>query len=98
MATRNSKQIVDNLLESIYDNSITSICSYEQNIIEIMIDFNCTLSEALYVDFDMNLVDKESVIDIVDYLEYKLEGDLNKVNMLMQIYTGISPDLGLIKL
>ena len=98
MATRNSKQIVDNLLESIYDNNITSICTYEKDIIEIMIDLNCTLSEALCVDFDMNLVDKESVIDIVDYLEYRLQGDLNKVNMLMQIYTGIFPDLGLIRL
>ena len=96
--TRKSKEIVDNLLEPMYDNNIASMGTYEKDIIEIMIDLNCSLSEALYIDFDMNLIDKESVIDIVDYLEYRLAGDLNKVNMLMQVYTGMSPDLGLIKL
>lgn len=96
--TKNSNQIVDNLLESIYDDNITSICLYEKDIVEIMIDLNCSLAEALNVDFDMNLVDKGSVVELVDYLEHRLRGDLNKVNMLMQVYTGKAPDFELIKL
>lgn len=96
--TNGSKKIVDSLLESIYDKNITSVCSYEKDILEIMIDIKCTLSKALNVDFDMNMVNKNSVIDIVDYLEYRLEGDLNKVNLLMEVYTGQAPDFELIKI
>lgn len=96
--TKNSKTIVDNLLKSLYSTDITSVCSYEKDIIVIMIDLNCTLAEALEVDFDMNLVDKNSVIDIVDYLENRLGGNLNTVNLLMEVYTGQTPDLGLVKL
>jgi hypothetical protein len=95
--TKNSKSVVDSLLNSLYDD-IISVCSYEQDMVEIMIDLKCTLSEALEVDFDINLVDKSSVIGIVDYLEYRLKGDLNKVNLLMKIYTGQTPDFELVKL
>lgn len=98
MVTKHSKEIVDNLLESLYDDNITSVCSYEKDIIEIMIDLKCTLSEALDVDFDMNMVDKKTVIGIVDYLEHRLKGDLNKVNLLMKVYTGKAPDFELVKL
>lgn len=96
--TKHSKEIVDNLLESLYDDNITSVCSYEKDIIEIMIDLKCTLSEALDVDFNMNGVDTDSVIAIVDYLEYRLRGDLDKVNLLMKVYTRQTPDFGLVKL
>lgn len=98
MATKNSKQIVDNLLKSLYDETITTTCLYEKDIIEIMIDLKCSLSEAIVVDLDLNLVDRGSVLAIVDYLEYRLRGDLNKVNLLMEIYTGKAPDFELIKL
>ena len=87
MVTRNSKNTVDKLLESVYHETHVTVGSYEQSIVEIMIDLNCTLSEALDVDFDINLVDKESVLDLVDYLERRLNHDMYKVNLLMQIYT-----------
>ena len=96
--TKHSKEIVDSLLESLYDTNITSICLYEKDIVEIMLDLKCTLSEALDVDFDMNGVDTDSVIAIVDYLEYRFRGDLDKVNLLMKVYTGQTPDFGLVKL
>jgi site-specific recombinase len=98
MVTKRSKEIVDNLLESLYDDNITSVCPYENDIIEIMIDLKCTLSDALDVDFNMNGVDTDSVIGIVDYLEYRLRGDLDKVNLLMKVYTRQTPDFGLVKL
>jgi hypothetical protein len=60
-----------------------------------MIDLDCTISEALEVDFDMHLVDTNSTIDLVDYLEIRLNQDLYKVNMLMQIYTYQIPDFKL---
>jgi hypothetical protein len=60
-----------------------------------MIDLDCTISEALEVDFDMHLVDTNSTIDLVDYLEGRLNQDLYKVSMLMQIYTYQIPDFKL---
>jgi hypothetical protein len=60
-----------------------------------MIDLDCTISEALEVDFDMHLVDTNSTIDPVDYLEGRLNQDLYKVSMLMQIYTYQIPDFKL---
>lgn len=95
MVTKHSKSIVDNLLESVYYKTHITICSYEQSIVEIMIDLDCTISEALEVDFDMHLVDKNSTIDLVEYLENRLDQDLYKVNMLMQIYTHHAPDFKL---
>lgn len=68
--------------------------SYEKGIVEIMVNEQCTLVDALDIDFDANLIDKESVIDMVDYLEERLN-DLNKVNLLMNIYTGRYPDMKL---
>ncbi len=95
MVTNHSKSIIDNLLESVYYKTNVTICSYEQSIVEIMIDLDCTISEALEVDFDMHLVDTNSTIDLVDYLERRLNQDLYKVSMLMQIYTYQIPDFKL---
>ncbi len=95
MVTNHSKSIIDNLLESVYYKTNVTICSYEQSIVEIMIDLDCTISEALEVDFDMHLVDTNSTIDLVDYLEGRLNQDLYKVSMLMQIYTYQIPDFKL---
>jgi hypothetical protein len=60
-----------------------------------MIDLDCTLSEALDIDFDMNGVDKSSVVDLVDYLEMKVNRNMDTVNMLMQIYTHQTSDFKL---
>lgn len=95
MVTKRSKEIVDNLLESVYIENLVVVNTYDQTIIEIMDDLDCTFSEALDMDFDLNSVDKSSVIDIVDYLETKLGRNLDKVNMLMQIYTHQAPDFKL---
>lgn len=95
MVTKHSKSVVDNLLESVYYENHVTIGSYEQSIVEIMADLDCTISQALDIDFDMNLIDKGSTIDLVDYLESKLNQDLYKVNMLMQIYTHQIPDFKL---
>lgn len=95
MVTKHSKSVVDNLLESVYYENHVTVGSYEQSIVEIMADLDCTISQALDIDFDMNLIDKGSTIDLVDYLESKLNQDLYKVNMLMQIYTHQIPDFKL---
>jgi hypothetical protein len=43
----------------------------------------------------MNNLDKNSVVDLVDYLETKLNHDMYKVSMLMQIYTYQAADFRL---
>lgn len=93
--TKNSNNVVDKLLESIYTETQMTVNPYEQSIVEIMVDFNCTLSEALDIDFYMNDLDKNSVVDLVDYLEIKVNRDMYKVSMLMQIYTHQTPDFRL---
>ena len=93
--TKHSNSIVDKLLESVYTETIVKEPSYEKNIVEIMIDLDCTLSEALDIDFDMNGVDKSSVVDLVDYLEMKVNRNMDTVNMLMQIYTHQTSDFKL---
>lgn len=93
--TKHSNGIVDKLLESVYTETIVKEPSYEKNIVEIMIDLDCTLSEALDIDFDMNGVDKSSVVDLVDYLEMKVNQNMDTVNMLMQIYTHQTSDFKL---
>lgn len=96
--TKHSKSVVDKLLESVYSETLVTINSYEQSIVEIMMDLDCTLSEALDVDFDLNGVDTNSVLDIVDYLESKLNQNMYKVNLLMQIYTQSGYDFKLNRL
>ena len=93
--TKNSKEVVDNLLESLYYENVVTIHTYEQDIVEIMMDLDCTLSEALELDFNMHEIDTNSVFDLVDYLERRLGNDLNKVNMLMRIYTKQASDFKL---
>lgn len=90
--SKNSNKAIDILNNMKYIINVESDCSYEQKLVEIMIDENCTLSVALEIDFDQNKVDKESVIGMVDYLEEMLT-DLNKVELLMNIYTRRAPDL-----
>jgi hypothetical protein len=69
----------------------TDVETYEKQLIRIMMCENCTLTEALEIDFDMCMVDKECVFDLTDYLEEKLV-DLNKVAFYMGVYTGIISD------
>jgi hypothetical protein len=65
----------------------TNVEPYEQHIIKIMMYDKCTLSQAMLLDFEMNMLDVESVFDLVDYLEEKL-GKLDKVSFYMGVYTG----------
>ena len=67
---------------------------YEKILIDIMIDMDATLSDAMYMDMLNNGVDVKSVFDIVDYMELKL-GNLDKVQYYMNVYSGILPDVGL---
>lgn len=90
--------IIDKLLESVYTDSMMIENSFEQGIVEIMIDLDCTLSEALEMDFDLNGINKSSVFDLVDYLERRLNSDLNKVEVLMQIYTQQNLDFKLTRI
>ena len=90
--SKNFKLLVDILNNTKYNEDIETNYSYEQKLVEIMIDENCTLAAALEIDFDQKMVDKESVIGIVDYLEEMLI-DLNKVELLMDIYTRRAPDM-----
>jgi hypothetical protein len=92
MVTRKSKSVVDNLLESVYSETLVTVNSYEQSIVEIMIDLDCTLSQALDVNFDMHNIDKTSVLSLVEYLESRLNRNMYKVNLMMQIYTNQLPD------
>lgn len=68
--------------------------SYEEKIILIMIDENCTFAEALLIDFEANCVDTSSVIGLVDYLEERLD-TLDQVEYIMNIFVGNTPDLKL---
>ena len=90
--SKNFNILVDILNNTKYNEDVKVNCSYEQKLVEIMLDENCTLAAALEIDFDQNTVDKESVIGIVDYLEEMLT-DLNKVELLMDIYTRRAPDM-----
>lgn len=67
---------------------------YEKVLIDIMIDMDATLSDAMYMDLLNNGIDVKSVFDIVDYMELKL-GNLDKVQYYMNVYSGNVPDVGL---
>lgn len=94
---RSFKNPIDMINNLEYIENTNPDSSYEKGIVEIMVNERCTLVDALDIDFDAHRVDKESVIDMVDYLEERLK-DLNKVNLLMNIYTGRYPDMKLDKL
>lgn len=68
------------------------ITEYEKVIIEVMIDEGCSLATAMEIVFDMNGVDKKSVVDTVEYLEEQLK-DLDKVEWFMDIYVGRKPNM-----
>ena len=72
------------------------ISKYDRHIISIMISEKCLMSEAMALDFDMNMVDKNSVFDMVDYLEEVLP-DMKKISVYMSIYTGALSDFYLNK-
>ncbi len=95
--SKNFNRAIDilNNIEYIENTNIDS--SYEKTIVEIMMDEKCTLADAIDIDLDIHGIDKKSVIDVVDHLETQLK-DLNKVNLLMGIYTGRYPDMRLSKL
>ena len=65
---------------------------FEKQLIEIMVDEKCTMKEALDCAFSLYSVNTTNVIDLVDFLEDVLY-DLDKVQMMMEIYTGQIPDL-----
>jgi predicted AAA+ superfamily ATPase len=64
---------------------------YEKHIIEMMTE-DMSLSQAIELDLYYNEIDMDSVFDIVDYLEMKLN-DLDKVQYYMSVYTGQQPDV-----
>jgi hypothetical protein len=66
--------------------------SYEEILIELMWRDNVSLSEAMFYDFIENNVNLDSVFDIVDYLEQRLE-NLDKVQYYMQVFTNQQPDV-----
>lgn len=68
------------------------INSYEKQLIEIMIDESCTFAEAMDIIFDMNGVDKGSVIDTVDFLESQVDS-LDNVSYYMKVWTGREKDM-----
>lgn len=70
---------------------------FEKELINIMVDEKCTMSEALGYAFSLYNVDTNSVFDLVDFLEEQLY-DLDKVQAMMMIYTGQMPDLQLTRL
>jgi len=67
---------------------------FEKELIQIMILESCTMQTALSYAFSAYHVDHESVFDLVDFLEYMVY-DLDKVQFLMQVYTGQIPDMQL---
>lgn len=71
--------------------------NYEKTLIECMAKHDCSLSEALFYDLVGNDIDTDSVFDIVDHLESKLE-NLDKVQYYMEVLTGQQPDVALRRL
>jgi len=70
---------------------------FEKELISIMVDERCSMSEALGRAFSAYNVDTKSVFDLVDFLEERLY-DLDKVQMMMAIYTGRIPDFSLTRI
>ena len=70
---------------------------FEKELINIMVDEKCTMSQALGYAFSAHDVDVSNVFDLVDFLEEQLY-DLDKVQAMMMIYTGRIPDFQLTRL
>lgn len=66
---------------------------YEQDIIEIMVEYKVTLLEAMMIDMQGNGIDTDSVLDLTDYLEEKFDQDMDKVEYYMDIISERKPDL-----
>lgn len=73
------------------------IPDFERELIKIMVNEACTMSQALNRAFVIHNVDTESVFDLVDFLEERLH-DLDKVQAMMEIYTGYIPDFQLVRI
>lgn len=76
---------------------MTPPSEFEKDLIEIMIVEYCSMSEALDILFKTYEVDTNSVIDLVDFLEEMLH-DLDKVQIMMEVYTEYVPDIYLRKI
>jgi hypothetical protein len=70
---------------------------FEKELIDIMVDEKCTMSQALGYAFSAYNVDTNSVFDLVDFLEERVY-DLDKVQAMMMIYTGRIQDFQLTRL
>ncbi len=71
--------------------------SFEKEVVDIMVNEKCTMREALDYMFSYHEVDADSVFDVVDFLEERLY-DLDKVQTIMMVYTGQTPDFQLTRL
>ena len=69
-----------------------ALSDFERDIIDVMITETCPMSEALDILFRIYEVDTKSVIGLVDFLE-EIVYDLDKVQMIMEVYTKQVPDL-----
>jgi len=69
-----------------------NMSSYEKEIIIIMIDENMTMSEALKHDMLIHGVNVESVFNMCDYLEFRLNMNMDSVEFFMDICVGRAPD------
>ena len=81
----------------VYSDSMRQPVKYEKKLLELMIDNDLTLADAIYTDLIVNEIDPECVFDVVDHLEVNLI-DLDKVEYYMSVYSGNSPDVGLRKI
>jgi hypothetical protein len=71
---------------------------YEIELIELMRDNKLTLRESIDCDLDRNGVDKDSAIGLCDYMEERLERNMDRVEYYMSVYTEHVPDVILRKL
>lgn len=65
--------------------------SFERNIIRIMMYEDITMSDALLIDMFSKGINLDSVFDMCDYLEDRLD-NLDKVEYFMDVITGRAPD------
>lgn len=68
--------------------------NFEKEVVDVMVNEKCTMREALDYIFFYHEVDTDNVFDLVDFLEKRLY-DLDKVQTIMMVYTGQSPDFQL---
>jgi hypothetical protein len=67
---------------------------FEKQVIEIMIDENCTFVEAMHIIFDIHCIDTTSVIHLVEFLEERVDS-LDTVGYYMDLWTGREKDMTL---